>query len=415
MSNEMSMYGPKVDFKMALQMLKFNARLNLGAKIKFATCLWGMPGIGKTSFIKALENEPVTYKGKRYPGYKIVDIPPAQLEEMGDILGIPMECQLVSKGGVTKWAPTETINTAVADGWVVDQTVAPTMQYAPPAWVPTRDEPTILLFDDWNRASGRLIKGVMQLIQNGGTISWKLPESVQIVLTGNPDTEGMLVAQVDDAIMTRIKSMYIEPDAEGWINWALANDVSPVGVAFFKHYPELVIGKKASGRDNLRTFTEFCRALDLCAKDGLPLNGREAAYFGRQSVSDELVLQFQNWYDKQYALSLTPDMILGDSPKALAELKRNKDDKRMDIISLSCDRLAYHIIKMEAAPQPSQVENFHKFLLSPDMPPDCMFALLNSLKQATIGSTPMRERVTHWLAGNEELGRRVAKLMGMKV
>lgn len=48
-------------------------------KDKISLNLWGPPGAGKTSIIKSLTSL----------GYKVIDIPLAQIEEMGDILGMP--------------------------------------------------------------------------------------------------------------------------------------------------------------------------------------------------------------------------------------------------------------------------------------------------------------------------------------
>lgn len=43
----------------------------------------------KTSCIKQLAKTPIEYKGKKFDGIKVVDIPLAQIEEMGDLLGLP--------------------------------------------------------------------------------------------------------------------------------------------------------------------------------------------------------------------------------------------------------------------------------------------------------------------------------------
>lgn len=51
--------------------------------------VWGAPGCGKTSLVKDLQKQSVEYNGKTYDGFKVVDIPIAQIEEMGDVLGFP--------------------------------------------------------------------------------------------------------------------------------------------------------------------------------------------------------------------------------------------------------------------------------------------------------------------------------------
>ena len=54
-------------------------------------------------------------------------------------------------------------------------------------WVPKEEKPGIILFDDGNRASPRILKGMMQLIQDYRTISWSIPDGWTILFfTGNP-------------------------------------------------------------------------------------------------------------------------------------------------------------------------------------------------------------------------------------
>ena len=119
---------------------------NTGQK-KTPVCIWGGHGIGKTELVKQISDE---------LGYKWAYIAPAQFEEMGDLLGMPK------------------INDNVTS-------------FIPPNWVPTEEGPGILLIDDVNRADDRILRGIMQLLQNFELVSWSLPPKWQIVLTANPD------------------------------------------------------------------------------------------------------------------------------------------------------------------------------------------------------------------------------------
>lgn len=112
----------------------------------------------KTSLVKSLENVPVDWNGKHYDGFKVIDIPLAQIEEMGDVLGYPVEEIKIYKDGEEKWikAVDSLINKFMDRGWDTDgeqRTI-----YAPPSWVPRTEQPGVLLLDDANRASQRIRK-----------------------------------------------------------------------------------------------------------------------------------------------------------------------------------------------------------------------------------------------------------------
>src|SRR5574344_1197143 len=57
-----------------------------GTKVTYN--IWSVPGVGKTSIVKDLSKEKVVFHGKE-ENIQVVDIPLAQIEEMGDLLGLP--------------------------------------------------------------------------------------------------------------------------------------------------------------------------------------------------------------------------------------------------------------------------------------------------------------------------------------
>ena len=65
---------------------------------RFATCIWGNAGIGKTAKIKQRCKSPVIWNKQEYPGYAVYDVPIAQFEEMGDLHGMPSRHVMVAKG-----------------------------------------------------------------------------------------------------------------------------------------------------------------------------------------------------------------------------------------------------------------------------------------------------------------------------
>jgi MoxR-like ATPase len=116
----------------------------------------------------------------------------AQFEEMGDLHGIPT---------IRDPTPDESNSD---DEYTV---------FAPPEWVPTAKGPGILLLDDINRADDRILRGIMQLLQN---FEWQLPEQWQIVATANPEGADYSVTPMDDAMLTRMLHFTLTFDAKAW-------------------------------------------------------------------------------------------------------------------------------------------------------------------------------------------------------
>jgi len=176
-------------------------------------CIWGKPGIGKTEIVRSFTKE---------HGWSFQQINPAQFEEMGDLLGMP----------------------AVEEGRTI---------FRSPSWVPRDPGPGLLLIDDVNRADDRILRGIMQLLQDGRLISWALPDQWQIVLTANPDTGDFSVTPLDTAMLTRMLHVELVFELSAWLHWAGAAGLDLRGLDFAARYPELLDGE----RTNPRSLTQF--------------------------------------------------------------------------------------------------------------------------------------------------------------
>ncbi len=154
--------------------LDANIAAEAKGKKKTPICIWGRHGIGKTEMVEAIAQQ---------KGWQFSYIAPAQFEEMGDLVGMP----------------------AVENGRTV---------FRVPEWVPTEEGPGVLLIDDANRADDRILRGIMQLLQNFELVSWKLPKKWQIVLTANPDGGDYSVTPMDDAMLTRMMHISMQFDGK---------------------------------------------------------------------------------------------------------------------------------------------------------------------------------------------------------
>lgn len=415
--------GPRVSFQGSMPLFADFLELNMmkanSGDVRFALCAWGPKGIGKTTFVRSFANVPVTYNGITYPGWEIHEVSPAQFEETGDFTGFPQELFRMLRENEEKWVAKEVIKQYEGEGWVLDTSAKPIMGYAAPSWVPTEDKPSILLFDDWNRAPNRVVKGLMQIFQNYGGIGWKLPNSCSIVLTGNPDNGENLVTTIDEAICTRIKHVTIEPSPKEWVGWATEKGLNQAGISYFKEYPETIIGGE---RTCPRTWAEFCEHLNLAESHGEPLTGLHVSRLGEMLLDPETVKGFQGWVEKQYAFTLEPSVVLEEPAKAKAEVDKMSKEGRLDVINLSLERLLREIYERsvtdEAAPAKKMKEwiaNFQAFVLGDAIPKDAKIAFLKPILEFPGLTAKAQNRLKKWIQGSPELHKVICELLHLSL
>ena len=175
-------------------------------------CIWGEAGIGKTQLV---------YDLAETSAWSLVHLSLAQIEETGDILGLPY----------------------LKDGEHGKQTA-----FAKPEWVPEGKGPGILLIDDFNRADTRILNAFMEVFQFYRTSSWSLPEKWFIVLTANPADASYFVQKVDQAVMDRMMHINMSFDLEAWMHWAYRQNFDEQLLFFPLLFPEQFVNSKISPR-----------------------------------------------------------------------------------------------------------------------------------------------------------------------
>ncbi|WP_348798562.1 AAA family ATPase [Flavobacterium adhaerens] len=323
--------------KFILHVVKVNEFAIKDNKKRKSVCIWGEHGIGKTELVEKLAKD---------NGMQFAYIAPAQFEEMGDLLGMP-----------------KIIN---------DKTV-----FVPPAWVPTEDVPGILLLDDVNRADDRILRGIMQLLQNYELQSWKLPSKWTIVLTANPDGGDYSVTSMDDAMITRMLHVSMQFDVKAWAIWAEKSAVDERGINFVLTYPELISG----GRTTPRSLVQFFDTIS-CIKD-LKKEFALVQLLADSSLDPIASNAFIAFVHNNLSKLVSPEEILNaknfdkEVKKPLEVLMQ--DHLRLDILATICTRLVNYLqigeIKLSAA----QVENSKKFLKLEVLPNDIRLSLVQDM------------------------------------
>lgn len=395
-------YGEIVKHDDLSNFLDFNFAANLDAekqnRPRFAQCIWGSPGIGKTAKCKQYRDLSTNWNGKDTK-WVVHDVPLAQFEEMGDFHGLPTKCVFMKGPEGERWVPEEHITDYRSAGWQMDLSYTPRTQMAPPDWVPSSPGPSILLMDDWNRASVRIVKGIMQLLQNYGMVSWKLPAGCNIVLTGNPDLQDFLVTSLDSAILTRIKHITLQADVKQWAQWAYENDLDPRGVQWILTEPDYLKASGAAKMTNPRTLAEF---FNVSKKfKSFEQNSKELAIHGKSLLDPETVTAFSVFLSRDYEFSIEPETILNESSTAINRIKdlMGRAEPRVDVVSVTCERLLAHMGKKTCEYNEIKRKHFQDFILADCFPEDLRHSLCSRLakKRESNGQ--------RWVMGNKVLAK----------
>ena len=377
--------GSRVPFSEVKEWLLENVMDNMNRTTRITLNIWSAPGVGKTSMVKELEHVPVDWNGKHWDGFSIVDIPLAQIEEMGDVLGFPVEEIKMVSSGKTEWikAVGPLIEKYIQKGY--EPSGEQRTQYAPPAWVPKEERPGILLFDDGNRASQRIMKGLMQLVQDYRTISWSIPRGWTIVFTGNPDNRQNQVTAMDTAQLTRMKHITLLPDVNEWAKWAtIQPDIDIRIVQWAVNSPELFIPANAE-RTNPRSLSEFGRALkrypDLKDEDAC----RKCMIEGNASLDDTVVNSIVLFLRQNVGDPVEVNTILTDPEKASSLLNQfmNIEHSRVDLVLISNERLLAFLLDPKYHFESHHPKNLESWLTDKCMPKDCAFSFITRLLEGS--------------------------------
>ncbi len=305
---------------------------------KTPICIWGKHGIGKTELVATWAKE---------KGYAFAYIAPAQFEEMGDLIGMP----------------------SIEEGKTV---------FRAPAWVPTAKGPGILLIDDVNRADDRILRGIMQLLQNYELVSWQLPDQWHIILTANPDGGDYSVTPMDDAMLTRMLHITLTFDILEWAKWAEKNEIDPRGIQFVLTHPTSLSGERTTPRTLVQFFAHLTSIPDLSQQ--LPL----VKSLADSCLDENTVKAFVTFVTQGLDRLPQPSDLLSSQDfkqeiqQPIAALVQ-QGTLRVDILASLCTRLVNYLSLHHIQPNPQELANIQAFIKLPFLPSDLRFALAQDL------------------------------------
>jgi len=344
MTNQQLFYGIESNAQEVRQFVEHVLAANVLAENKgqrkSPICIWGTHGIGKTALVERIAQE---------KGYQFVSIAPAQFEEMGDLIGMP----------------------AIEEGKTV---------FRAPSWTPATPGPGILLIDDVNRADDRILRGLMQLLQDFRLVSWSLPPQWQIILTANPDGGNYSVTPMDDAMLTRMMHITMVFEAKVWALWAAKAGIDPRGIDFVLMHPEAVQGNRTTPRSLVQFFDAIAPLANL--QEALPL----VQMLGASCLDEATVTAFISFVQQNLGELIAPEAILAakDFQKEVYQrIEKTVDQKvfRIDVLATLCTRLIHFLQLKTTTLQNSEIQNLQAFIKMDFLPNDLRLAFLQDIMQ----------------------------------
>lgn len=172
--------------------------------------LVGRHGIGKSEIL-------THYFTSR--GMRVVPLFLGQMSDPGDLIGLP-----------------EKVNGR--------------MEFIPPYWFPTNNQPIVLFLDELNRARPEILQAVMDLALNRTLAGHSLPQGSRIISAIN-DGEEYQLTTLDPALVSRFNIYEFRPTVQEWLLWATQQGVDKRVSDFIEAEPAFLDGlpEQKAGQD----------------------------------------------------------------------------------------------------------------------------------------------------------------------
>jgi hypothetical protein len=346
----MSSVQSQVNVKELKEVIKHIINTNKSIQAKgitpIALNVIGPAGLGKTSTIQQ------TAADMGFKKENIVKLSLSTLDEIGDLIGIPVEeyklIKKIKKEGQPDevkemWVKEAAIDSYCKAGFVV--TSKSRMVYSTPEWVEGKTGPGVLILDDYTRASQRFTQAVMELVLCQEYASWKLPEGWTILLSSNPDDGMYNVTDQDAAQKSRYMNVNLGWDAEIWAEWAEKHGIDGRCINFVLLNKEIV--KDETPEVNARSITLFFNAISSIKDFNSELSLIQL--LGEGSLGVEITTMFTNFIHNKMDKLITPEEIFNTKipfkniESTIKGLVKSGSDYRADIAFVLTTRMLNYL------------------------------------------------------------------------
>ncbi|EGW39713.1 ATP-binding protein [Desulfosporosinus sp. OT] len=197
---------------------------------------------------------------------------------------------------------------------------------------------TVLLFiDEINRCEHTVQQELMNLILNREINGYKLPGDVKILAAMNPSSKygsdfDYQVVDMDAAQENRFVWLYMEPDYNQWIDWAIEAGIEPKVVEFISTFPEYL---HKINEDDLRATPRSYERISSSykiykkQKDSIPRSVFLNVIKG--NVGRVIAEEFVSFVESDYRSPISyADVFSGNSlPESVMEKVRNESHTRL--------------------------------------------------------------------------------------
>lgn len=348
-----------------------NRHLQEQGKKPVSVSILGHAGLGKTTLVEELQKE-LALKHFEY-------INLAQIDELGDLVGIPVKQYWMTKDKSGKWVDEVLLENFADLGWTI--TTNSRMSYAKPPFVAGKGEHGILLLDDYTRCQPRFMQAVMEIVSKQEYISWKLPKNWTVICTENPDDGTYNVSDTDPAAQSRKLTFTLKYDKDSWAEWAEKNNVDRRCISFMLLNPEII--KDETPEINPRSLTKFFDTLATIPdfESSLPL----IRTLAEGAVGSDVAALFCSFINNKMDKMISPDRIMNDKipfdkiNDEIKDLIKEGLEYRADLAYVVTTRLINYLAYTLENPNDKQIERLGDLIKSNCLGMDLKFVLAKKI------------------------------------
>jgi len=194
----------------------------------------------------------------------------------------------------------------------------------------------LLFIDEINRCEHTVQQELMNLILNREINGYKLPEGVKILAAMNPSSKygsdfDYQVVDMDAAQENRFVWLYMEPDYNQWIDWAIEAGIEPKVVEFISTFPDYL---HKINEDDLRATPRSYERISSSykvykeKKDSIPRSVFLNVVKG--NVGRVIAEEFVSFVESDYPLLISyQDVFSGSLPESIIESVKNESHTRL--------------------------------------------------------------------------------------
>lgn len=244
------------------------------------------------------------------------------------------------------------------------------LEHIVPEWAWEANQiPTLIHFEELNRASAQVRNAALQLLlERGIGTKFKFNENVYMMASGNlGDEDGTDVEEFDAALNNRLIHVQHFLSADEWIDDYARENVHPDIVAFIQVKPELIYNAATNNANPAfatpRTWTMLSKYIyanfKRTDKEGKPLTPTAEQYihkvqkFGRSFIGDAACTAFCRFLQDRLAINI--ENILNNFPALKKDIMNSQPDRFSEWFQ-SLKDISYKDLNGK------QVENLTEFL-----------------------------------------------------